>query len=237
MMAPLTPEQQKRHDARAKNARRETMRLRRQRAGLALLLVAVAIAGIAFAVRGTLAPKSSAPDPRTGVGASAPTRTVETSASAATSRATEPATATPVPAKAPAPAPLKQLSPAPGVKTIVVDKSEQRVTLYKAYGTPVDSFRCASGVLYPRVGTYKVWGRAKQSWALTDDTTFFYFTKFATSDKGTSIGFHSIPQEPDGTLVGKLGVPVSHGCVRLDKAKARFVYTWAANGTRVVVRR
>jgi len=111
------------------------------------------------------------------------------------------------------------------------------IRIFLADGTPVDTFLCASGIVYPRVGTYRVWGRTKQSWALTDDSTFFYFTKFAKSDKGTSIGFHSIPQEPDGTLVGGLGKPVSHGCVRLDKAKAKFVYTWAATGTRVVVKK
>ena len=196
-----------------------------------VLLLAVAIGAAAFALRPAPVPASSASG--TGAAASVPTRTVEATASAETSRASEPATVAPV--ANPKPAPIKKLSPAPGVKTIVVDKSDQRVTLYKSDGTPVDSFPCASGVVYPRVGTYKVWGRSKQSWALTDDTTFFYFTKFATSDKGTSIGFHSIPQEPDGTLVGKLGVPVSHGCVRLDKAKAKFVYTWALTGTRVVV--
>ena len=239
MMSPLTSEQQTRHDARANHARRERMRLRRQRVGLVVLLVAVAVAGTAFAFRGASPATPSAPSSRPVAGASVPTRTVESTASAETSRASKPATKTPAPApaKTAVPAPPKRLSPAPGVKTIVVDKSDQRVALYKADGALVDSFRCASGVVYPRVGSYKVWGRAKQSWALSDDSTFFYFTKFAKSDKGNSIGFHSIPQEPDGSLVGKLGVPVSHGCVRLDKAKALFVYTWAANGTRVVVRR
>jgi lipoprotein-anchoring transpeptidase ErfK/SrfK len=57
------------------------------------------------------------------------------------------------------------------------------------------------------------------------------------SDKGNNIGFHSIPQKPDGTLEGKLGTPVSHGCVRLAKAKAKFLYNWAPNGTRVVVKK
>jgi lipoprotein-anchoring transpeptidase ErfK/SrfK len=236
-MKPVTSEQQQRHDARAERLRRESARRRRQRAGLVVLLVAVVVGGVAFALRAAFVPASPASDP---TAAAVPARTVEASASAETSAATEQtagaspqATVTP----APTPAPIKPLSPAPGVKTIVVDKSEQRVTLYKADGHPVDRFRCASGVVYPRVGTYKVWGRSKQSWSLSDDTTFFYFTKFATSDKGNSIGFHSIPQEPDGTLVGKLGEPVSHGCVRLAKDKARFVYTWAVTGTRVVVRR
>ena len=70
-----------------------------------------------------------------------------------------------------------------------------------------------------------------------DDTTFFYFTMFVKSDKDNNIGFHSIPQHPDGKLEGGLGKPVSHGCVRLSKDKAKFLYSWAAIGTRVVVKR
>jgi len=70
-----------------------------------------------------------------------------------------------------------------------------------------------------------------------DDTTFFWFTMFVKSDKGNNIGFHSIPQHPNGKLVGGLGKPISHGCVRLLKAKAKFLYTWAKVGTRVVIKK
>ena len=232
-MTPARPETDPRHAARAERLRRDALRRVRQRRALVVLLVALAVGGTAFALRPGTSPAPSA----SGVGTAStlPTRTIETSTPVETAPAAQPATTTPAPK--PKPAAPKRLSPAPGVKTIIVDKSSQRVTLYKADGAPVDTFLCASGIVYPRVGTYRVWGRTKQSWALTDDSTFFYFTKFAKSDKGTSIGFHSIPQEPDGTLVGGLGKPVSHGCVRLDKAKAKFVYTWAATGTRVVVKK
>jgi lipoprotein-anchoring transpeptidase ErfK/SrfK len=232
-MTAARPETDPRHAARAERLRGDRARRVLQRRALVVLIVAVAVGGAAFALRTRAVPASQAPGADTV--AAVPTRTVEATAPAEAPPATQSATVTPVPE--PGPTAPKRLSPAPGIKTIVVDKSDQRVTLYKADGAPVDTFLCASGVVYPRVGTYKVWGRAKQSWALTDDSTFFYFTKFAKSDKGNSIGFHSIPQEPDGTLVGKLGVAVSHGCVRLDKAKAKFVYTWAATGTRVVVKK
>ena len=132
---------------------------------------------------------------------------------------------------------LKPLLPAPKVKTIVVDKSDQTVTLYRPDGKPVERFRCASGITYPRVGEYKVYGHDPQSWGLSDDSTFFYFTQFEKSDAGNNIGFHSIPQNPDGSLIGTLGVPVSHGCVRLSKDKAQLLYTWADVGTKVVVQK
>lgn len=224
----MTSEQKQRSIDRATRLKRDSARRDRQRVALVIALIAVAVLGTAFALRPAAAPPTPVSARGKSPAPSEPTRTVEASAAAETTRAA----AKPAGAAVP-----KRLVPAPGAKTIVVDKSEQRVTLYKADGRPVDTFRCASGVVYPRVGDYKVFGHDPQSWGLSDDTTFYYFTKFAKSDKGNNIGFHSIPQNPDGSVVGKLGVAVSHGCVRLDKAKARFVFTWAVAGTKVVVRR
>lgn len=137
-------------------------------------------------------------------------------------------------AKLPPPGPVP-LDPAPGVKTVVVDRSDQTVTLYKADGTPVDRFPCATGQTYPRVGTYKVTSRKSESSYPAENLRFAYFTIFTKSDKGTNIGFHSIPIDKNGDLVGGLGTPDSHGCVRLEKTSAKTVYDWASNGTRVIV--
>lgn len=238
----MTPREEARHSERSERLRRDRMRSRRQRVLAVAAVLVLAIAGTALAMRPADSPRTAAPASGSAVAA---TLTAETSAAVETSPAVEtsaaasdPATQSvePTPSVAATPT-IKPLKPAPGVKTIVVDKSEQRVTVYKANGTGVDTFRCSSGVIYPRVGTYKVYGRRTQSWSLYDNTTFFYFTMFVKSDKGNNIGFHSIPQTPDGKLVGKLGKPVSHGCVRLDKKKAKFIYTWAVNGTRVVVKK
>ena len=131
---------------------------------------------------------------------------------------------------------LAPLSPAPKVKTIVIDKSDQVVTLYAADGKPVDRFQCASGKLYPRVGTYTVFSRKPASMSTRDNSRFYHFVIFTKSDTGTNIGFHSIPIDPKGVEIGGLGKPVSHGCVRLAHEKAEFVYQWASNGTKVIVR-
>ncbi len=217
----MTTDQEQRLREREARLRRESARLRSQRATLVVVLAAFIILGIGYALRPAPAPPSTASTPQTSsstASAEASEAPVSASAIEATGEASPEGSLPTTPnAGDPKPAALKPLSPRPGVKTILVDKSEQTVTLYRADGKPVDRFLCASGEVYPRIGTYGVWGHARQSWSLTDDTTFFYFTKFATSDKGNTIGFHSIPQEPDGTLVSGLGKPVSAGCVRLAK--------------------
>ena len=80
-----------------------------------------------------------------------------------------------------------------------------------------------------------MYGHDDQSWGLEDASTFYWFTKFVKSDKNNNIGFHSIPQYADGSLAGPLGVPVSHGCVRLSEDKAKLLYDWAPVGTKVIV--
>lgn len=241
-----TPEQEARQRRREERLLREQARRRIQRAALvvvaALLLTAAVWGVVASALsRSGGEPTTAGTTPTRSSSASATTTprsstsNEATPSKPATETASRPSTATS--AAASATHTIEPLVPAPGKKTIVVSKKKQLVTLYKADGTPVDRYRCASGVIYPRVGTYKIFGKRKQSWSLYDDTTFFYFTKFEVSDKGNSIGFHSIPQEPDGSLVGGLGKPVSHGCVRLAKKNAKFLYEWAPIGTKVIVKK
>ena len=53
------------------------------------------------------------------------------------------------------------------------------------------------------------------------------------------IGFHSIPEMPDGTLVetrSELGAPASDGCIRQWITDARALWKFAPDGTTVVVR-
>jgi len=253
-MAGTAPDRDHRHEERAERLLREAARRRRQLVAIPVILVAVAVLVIALAWRPAAPTGVALQQTASAATIAVPTQTVEASASAGSSESA--VSSAPVEASgsaeatsgtksgasstatgAAAIAAIKPLRPAPGVKTIVVDKSEQRVTLYTAKGTPVDTFRCSSGIVYPRIGTYKVYGHRMQSWSLYDASTFYYFTMFVKSDKGNNIGFHSIPVMPDGKLVGKLGVPVSHGCVRLDKAKAKFLYSWAPVGTKVVVKK
>lgn len=219
-------------EARALRERRRRMLARRRRAiALGTLLVVPAIAGAAYALARS-APVRTASLAEAGAVMVARVRTspVTPEKAVAGFQAYAKELAKP---KAPVLAPL---TPAPGVKTIVVDKGDQLVTLYAADGTPVERFQCASGELYPRVGTYTVFSRKPASMSTYDDSRFYHFVIFTKSDTGTNIGFHSIPIDAEGVEIGGLGKPVSHGCVRLAHEKAELVYDWAPNGTKVIVR-
>jgi lipoprotein-anchoring transpeptidase ErfK/SrfK len=56
---------------------------------------------------------------------------------------------------------------------------------------------------------------------------------------GSTYGLHALPEWPNGYREGEnhLGIPVSHGCVRLSTAAAAQVYSWADVGTIVVIHR
>ena len=50
---------------------------------------------------------------------------------------------------------------------------------------------------------------------------------------GMGHGIHELPEWPGGYKEGAahLGIPVSHGCVRLGIGPAQTVYNWADKGT------
>lgn len=233
-MRTYPPEVEARRAARRERERRRRMRARRRRAAtLGVLLLVLAASGTAWA----LWPKGAEAEvsPR-GLGAAPvlPVRVRAHAVEVATGRMRALAVELNKPKGPPSP---PTLVPAPRVKTIVVDKSDQTVTLYKADGKPLDRFPCATGQTYPRVGTYKVTSRKAASMYPADGSRFTHFVIFTQSDKKTNIGFHSIPIDREGNPIGGLGSPESHGCVRLANDKAEFVYDWAANGTKVIVQK
>lgn len=54
---------------------------------------------------------------------------------------------------------------------------------------------------------------------------------------GGKFGLHELPEWPNGYKEGEahLGIPVSHGCVRLGVGPAEKIYNWAEIGTPVVI--
>jgi lipoprotein-anchoring transpeptidase ErfK/SrfK len=66
-----------------------------------------------------------------------------------------------------------------------------------------------------------------------------YMVRFTYGRRtGTPIGFHDIPQRPNGSYsqtLAQLGQPLSAGCVRQARRDAARLWTFAPVGTRVVV--
>jgi len=54
---------------------------------------------------------------------------------------------------------------------------------------------------------------------------------------GSKYGLHELPEWANGYKEGQnhLGIPVSHGCVRLGIGDAAQVYNWAEVGTPVYI--
>ncbi len=54
---------------------------------------------------------------------------------------------------------------------------------------------------------------------------------------GGGYGIHELPEWPSGYKEGEdhLGIPVSHGCVRLGVGPAQTVYNWTEIGTPVYI--
>lgn len=56
---------------------------------------------------------------------------------------------------------------------------------------------------------------------------------------GRGYGIHELPEWPGGAKEGAnhLGIPVSHGCIRLGVGPAKLLYDWAPQGTPVIIKK
>ena len=90
-----------------------------------------------------------------------------------------------------------------------------------------------SGMETPR-GTHSIVKKIPRAWSEKYGRFMPYWMAITP---GGSFGIHELPEWPGGSIEGAndLGIPVSHGCVRLGIGPARRVYDWAEVGTPVVV--
>ncbi len=87
-------------------------------------------------------------------------------------------------------------------------------------------------------GTYPVFSQSLSSFSPElQGVTFRYMTRFAIGRNGGNIGFHEIPVRNGKPMqtVEELGAFKGSGCLRSSTADARFMYSWAKPGTKVVV--
>ena len=131
---------------------------------------------------------------------------------------------------------------------LVVDISEQRVYVYQwdgsSYSKLLGKAKCSTGILNDPetatpLGTYQMGGpTGTGEWYYFDD--FNCYAKWASRIVG-GILFHSVVYSENKKLrigtVRKLGRPASHGCVRLEVEKAKWIYQNCGPGTTCVIQK
>ena len=83
-------------------------------------------------------------------------------------------------------------------------------------------------------GTHQIYNKSARPWSKQYHLFMPYWMAITSDGK---YGIHELPEWPGGYKEGQnhLGIPVSHGCVRLGVGPAENVYHWADIGTPVVV--
>ena len=86
-------------------------------------------------------------------------------------------------------------------------------------------------------GTYSVYSRSRWAVGVDDSGVMQYFVRFTQGPTGAAIGFHTIPTRNGVPLQtrAQLGTPQSHGCIRQATPDAVALWSFAPDGTKVVV--
>jgi hypothetical protein len=121
-------------------------------------------------------------------------------------------------------------------KYIDIHLENQIMTLFQD-GKAIDAYPISSGKpgMETPAGTYAIRNKAARPWSARYGLYMPYWMALVPDGK---FGIHELPEWPGGYKEGAnhLGIPVSHGCVRLGVGPAGLVYDWAEIGTPVIVR-
>ncbi len=119
-------------------------------------------------------------------------------------------------------------------KYIDIDLSSQSLFIFED-GIKKGGFKISSGKrgMDTPVGNFKVIAKAKRPWSKKYGLYMPWFIQFTYDGHG----IHELPEWPGGYKEGAshLGIPVSHGCVRLGIGPAKVVYDFAEVGIPVII--
>lgn len=84
------------------------------------------------------------------------------------------------------------------------------------------------------LGNHKIYNKSPRAYSKSYGLYMPYWMAFLPDGK---MGLHELPEWPGGYKEGAnhLGIPVSHGCVRMGVGMAKAVYDWADIGTPVII--
>jgi len=127
-----------------------------------------------------------------------------------------------------------------GTKKIVVDLSDQTMTLYQGR-TAISVRRISSGKWSTPtpIGTFKTRNKITVAYSRPYSLYMEYWMAITPDGK---YGVHSLPywKMRDGSRryegADHIGTPVSHGCIRQTVADAKSLFEWAPVGTPVIIK-
>ncbi len=110
------------------------------------------------------------------------------------------------------------------VKSVEIDLSEQRLYLLER-GVRTQSFVISSGKASTPTptGRFVIFNHFSNAWSRQHKLYMPYWMGLRTaSGSYNGYGIHALPYWPDGRVEGvnHLGIPVSHGCIRLSREQA-----------------
>lgn len=119
------------------------------------------------------------------------------------------------------------------VKRIEVNLKEQKL-YYFINEEKIGEFKISSGKASTPTpkGNFKIESKALRAWS-----KYGLWMPYWLNFKNNIFGIHELPVWPNGAREGEnhLGLPVSHGCIRLGMGAAEFLYNWAPVGTAVKI--
>lgn len=122
------------------------------------------------------------------------------------------------------------------VESKYIDVNLSQQMLYALEGDKlIGSYRVSTGKwsMPTPVGQYSINSKQEMAFSATYKLYMPYWMAFI----GQSYGIHELPETVTGRKEGSssLGVPVSHGCIRLGVGDAKTVYDWAEVGTPIFI--
>lgn len=117
---------------------------------------------------------------------------------------------------------------------IDIDLTHQVMSIFED-GLRKGSYKVSTGKssMKTPTGTFKVFSKVLRPWSAKYGLYMPYYIGFTYQGHG----IHELPEWPSGYKEGAnhLGIPVSHGCVRLGVGPAKLVYDFSVKGTPIVV--
>lgn len=119
-------------------------------------------------------------------------------------------------------------------KYIDINLSKQHLSTFEN-SQRLGTYRISTGKrgMATPTGNFRIMAKRGRAWSNKYKLYMPYFMQFT----GVGHGIHELPEWPNGYKEGAnhLGIPVSHGCVRLGVGPAKTVYSWADIGTPIVI--